>query len=428
MESSHEKAAAEQASIQMRTDQLLERHKKRIQKLKITTEETEGLKEKIRAKLEEHKNLMEDNVESGDYVIHEEPNHYENSVDQVNFEEEEDLINQSMNSQSSSVYAPVRGQGSSGRDQHDRIEDHLIARGKAKKQYMSEQRDAHQRNEAASFPFQPQISESAKALQRDGPFEVRMAKEHDRLLKKKEMQRLQREQEASINQPTFTPTINKHVQVDVGPGNVVERTRAWEASKERKRIQAIYESRSKESQEATHRPQINVRSNQMVAGKRAEDVAEYLYNLAPAQRANLEHRQEEDFYMNVPGNPAITRMAAELQREGPIGERLYANAVEQQLRHRERIERAELEKIERAKAAAAFHSNSQRDMRNMAYRGSGSRSNGTPEHQGHSLYNRAQQTLKKKDKMRQLESKAKEALARPKLSKRSLKIANKMER
>ena len=88
MESSHEKAAAEQASIQMRTDQLLERHKKRIQKLKITTEETEGLKEKIRAKLEEHKNLMEDNVESSDYVIHEEPNHYENGVDQVHFEEE----------------------------------------------------------------------------------------------------------------------------------------------------------------------------------------------------------------------------------------------------------------------------------------------------------------------------------------------------
>ena len=378
MESDHEKTAAEQANIQMRTDQLLERHKKRIQKLKITTEETEGLKEKIRAKLEEHKSLMEDNVESGDYVIHEEPNQYGNGLGEANFEEEEDFINQSMNSESSGVYAPVRGQGNVGRDQHDRIEDHLIARGKAKKQYMNEQRDAHQRNEAAAFPYRPQISETAKALQRDGPFEVRMAQEHALLLKKKEMQRLQREQEASMNQPTFTPTINKHVQVDVGPGNVVERTRAWEASKERKRIQALYEKRSKESQEATHQPQINYRSKQMVAGKRAEDVGEYLYNLAPAQRANLEHRQEENFYMNVPGNPAITRMAAELQREGPIGDRLYTSAVEQQLRHRERIERAELEKIERAKAAATFHSNTQRDMRNMAYRGSGNRSNGTP--------------------------------------------------
>lgn len=428
MESGHENTAAEQASIQMRTDQLLERHKKRIQKLKITTEETEGLKEKIRAKLEEHKNLMEDNVESGDYVIHEEPNHYEKGLDDANFEEDEDFINQSMDSQSSGIYAPVRGQGNAGRDLHDRIEDHLIARGKAKKEYMAEQRDTHQRNEAAAFPFRPQISETAKSLQREGPIELRMAKEHERLLQKKQMQRLQREREASMNQPTFKPTINHHVHVDVGPGNVVERTRAWEASKERKRIQAMYESRSKESEEATHRPQINMRSKQIVAGKRAEDVAEYLYNLAPAQRANLEHRQEESFYTSVPGNPAITRMAAELQREGPIGERLYTKAVEQQLRHRERIERAELEKIERAKAAATFHSNSQRDMRNMAYRGSGDRLSGTPDPQGHSLYSRAQKTLKKKDKMRQLESKAKEALARPKLSKRSLKIAEKMER
>ena len=67
-----------------------------------------------------------------------------------------------------------------------------------------------------------------------------------------------------------------------------------EASKERKRIQALYE-KVQESQEATHQPQINYRSKQMVAGKRAEDVGEYLYNLAPAQRANLEHRQEENF-------------------------------------------------------------------------------------------------------------------------------------
>ena len=79
--------------------------------------------------------------------------------------------------------------------------------------------------------------------------------------------------------------------------------------------------------------------------------------------------KEEKFYEEVPGNPAITRMAAQLQREGPIGDRLYNSAVEQQQRHRERVERAELEKIERAKAAAAFHSNTQRDLRNLASRG-----------------------------------------------------------
>ena len=196
----------------------------------------------------------------------------------------------------------------------------------------------------------------------------------------------------------------------------------------------MYETRSKESAEATHKPQINNRSKQLVAGKRYEDVSEYLYSLAPAQRMHMENMKEEKFYEEVPGNPAITRMAAQLQREGPIGDRLYNSAVEQQQRHRERVERAELEKIERAKAAAAFHSNTQRDLRNLASRGGGrgnidnQNDGGNSAPQGHSLYNRAQQVLKKKDKLRQLESKAKEAQARPRLSKRSLRIANKLEK
>ena len=91
------------------------------------------------------------------------------------------------------------------------------------------------------------------------------------------------------------------MQIDVGPGNVIERTRAWEASKERKRIHAMYERRSRESAEATHTPTINERSRQLVAGKRYEDVTDYLYNLAPAQRMNMANRIEEDFYETVPG-------------------------------------------------------------------------------------------------------------------------------
>ena len=107
----------------------------------------------------------------------------------------------------------------------------------------------------------------------------------------------------------------------------------------------MYETRSKESAEATHQPQINNRSKQLVAGKRYEDVSEYLYSLAPAQRMHMENMKEEKFYEEVPGNPAITRMAAQLQREGPIGDRLYNSAVEQQQRHRERVERAVLERV-----------------------------------------------------------------------------------
>ena len=89
-------------------------------------------------------------------------------------------------------------QGRSGREQHDTIEDHLIARGKAKKEYMEEQRLLHSQEQLNSYPFQPQISETARSLQRTEPVEVRMAKEHERVLQKKEMQRVQREQEAAM--------------------------------------------------------------------------------------------------------------------------------------------------------------------------------------------------------------------------------------
>ena len=46
-------------SIQERTARLLERHKERVQNVQVTDAETEELKQKIRAKLEEHKKLLE---------------------------------------------------------------------------------------------------------------------------------------------------------------------------------------------------------------------------------------------------------------------------------------------------------------------------------------------------------------------------------
>ena len=167
--------AQQHADTKRRTDQLLERHKQRIQKLKVTTEETEGLKEKIRAKLEEHKNLMESSNNNNNSSSNE--NDYSQDYnDDIYDDDEYSNINQSMNSNASSIYAPVRGQGRSGREQHDTIEDHLIARGKAKKEYMEEQRLLHSQEQFNSYPFQPQISETARSLQRTEPVEVRMAK------------------------------------------------------------------------------------------------------------------------------------------------------------------------------------------------------------------------------------------------------------
>lgn len=63
---------------------------------------------------------------------------------------------------------------------------------------MEEQRLLHSQKQINSFSFQPQISKTARSIQRNEPVEVRMAKEHERLLQKKEMQRIQREQEAAM--------------------------------------------------------------------------------------------------------------------------------------------------------------------------------------------------------------------------------------
>ena len=63
---------------------------------------------------------------------------------------------------------------------------------------MEEQRLLHSQKQINSFSFRPEISKTARAIQRNEPVEVRMAKEHERLLQKKEMQRIQREQEAAM--------------------------------------------------------------------------------------------------------------------------------------------------------------------------------------------------------------------------------------
>ena len=101
--------AQQHADTKRRTDQLLERHKQRIQKLKVTTEETEGLKEKIRAKLEEHKNLMESSNNNNNSSSNE--NDYSQDYnDDIYDDDEYSNINQWMNSkaiQSLVVLSPI---------------------------------------------------------------------------------------------------------------------------------------------------------------------------------------------------------------------------------------------------------------------------------------------------------------------------------
>ena len=268
-------------SIQERTARLLERHKERVQNVQVTDAETEELKQKIRAKLEEHKKLLKTGRQN-----------WSNGVDDTVGESESPVET----SPTSSTKYGARGLGRAGREDHENIEDHLLERGRLKQEYREEQRLLREQMNSSAYTFQPQISETAKALNRPKvPIEVRMAREAQKAEDRKEMLRQQREQEEMLKQPTFTPTINKNLVVEMGPGSVVERTMAWEASKERKRLNSVHEQRLKESLQATHTPTINQRSARLVAGTRREDVATHLYKLAPVQRSEMRKCKKGNF-------------------------------------------------------------------------------------------------------------------------------------
>lgn len=410
-------------SIQERTAMLLERHNQRVRNSRIDDSQTEELKQKIRAKLEEHKQLLKDRTSA----ISENPGRQSQAEEFVDRGTEDDENRTSAQTKRSG-YA-VRGLGRAGREEHESIEDHLLERGRLRQEYLEAERRRREETNLANFSFRPHITRNeGEDDPVSEPVEVRMAKETKRAEERLRLKREEREEADRREFPSFTPSINKHITIDLGPGDVVERAMAWESAKERKRHMLTHEQRIRESEEATYRPAVNPRSVALAEangrGAGEHDIYTNLYNLAPARQQAREEMAERHLVDSVPGNPAITRMAAGLRRDGPVGERLYFDAMEQQRRHRERVAQAEIEAIARAKASAEFHSKTQAAMRKHA---NNDDVGGPKQPQGHSLYHRAQNTLKKKDKLRQLENKAKEAQARPRLSKRSLNIAKKMD-
>jgi len=134
----------------------------------------------------------------------------------------------------------------------------------------------------------------------------------------------------------------------------VQRSRQWQERREeniRQQSQRLESDRLAELQEA---PRIDRTSNEIArrqqlaasavgvqpvsAGDRLYAEAE-LRKQASADRADRMHREQ------VPGNPAITRKAAELHREGPVGDRLYQQAMESD-RRRKLVQAQELRRLE----------------------------------------------------------------------------------
>ena len=241
---------------------------------------------------------------------------------------------------------------------------------------------------------QPPTSYEFERVERaEEPYYARLYNDHVRKQERFKERKAQLAAEEAANGPTFRPHINSDKDMErvlPGEGDLSQRLETWRTRRNERRIEA--QNKIIQEQEALMRetPEINAYSHELADeliadGKRHPDVSEHLYSLAPEFDKKVEWMKAQRMAAEVPTTPAITKMAKDLEREGPVGDRLYEAALET---------RAKLQKA-RADAVASD------DIK--AARGCA-----TPEMKakqrskviGHSLYERAVNTRKKKDTMR----------------------------
>ena len=69
--------------------------------------------------------------------------------------------------------------------------------------------------------------------------------------------------------------------------------------------------------------------------KKSSTIGEALYEDAEAAKDRLDALREDTYRREVPGYPAITRLAAEMIRDGPVSDRLYNHAKVQRRKRQE---------------------------------------------------------------------------------------------
>ena len=230
------------------------------------------------------------------------------------------------------------------------------------------------------------------------PYYARLYNDHARKQESFKAREAKIAAEESLHAPTFQPHINSDKEVErilPGEGDLSQRLETWRTRRNQRRIEA--QNKIIQEQEALMRetPAINAYSHELADeliadGKRHPDVAEHLYSLAPEFDKKVEWMKAQQMAAEVPTTPMITKMAKDLEREGPVGDRLYESALET---------RAKLNK-QRADAAAVtiFKQN---------------RGGATPETKakqrshviGHSLYDRAVKQRQDKETMRKKKQK-----------------------
>eukprot|EP00949_MAST-11_sp_MAST-11-sp1_P004762 g4762.t1 len=317
---------------------------------------------------------------------------------------------------------PTPGRGRQGRQDAENVETYLLQRGRESQAQLRRAALEAKREEASEYTFAPTISKKAQNLLREEPVVVRLQREHLRQQEALRISREEQQREAENDLPTFTPHINAGSGAGL-VGDVASRTTAWEERRYARRAESVKQAEEDIEAEMQDNPKINKYSHAIAKrlieqGKRSANVGEHLHSLGAQMEASRRKAEEDMLMEKFPGSPSITRMAAELHREGSVGDRLYQNAVEMQRRREEKAAELEREKMEKSR----FVSTNRRGVV-----GEGNATPEKPRQQGHSLYERAVLSAQKKKLMREKQLEDAQNAARPKLSKRSLKIASTME-
>lgn len=259
------------------------------------------------------------------------------------------------------------------------------------------------RDGTASFqhPSPDQIASRASVrLSRQGePIADRLYNDHARRQQRFRELEARLAAKAARNAPTFEPQINKSSHDPIissggEGGDLSKRLSNWKR-KRSERLAAGKKLREEEEismLKAT--PTINLHSSKIAersiaAGRRDPNVSEHLYSYAPQMEDKLLRMRAQQMANEQPASPLITKMAANLERPGSIGDRLYQAGKDQQ----EKLNKMRKESKDTENRKAKRQAERKFTSETKAAQRSG--------RVGHSLYERAVENMKKKDDMRQ---------------------------
>ena len=174
----------------------------------------------------------------------------------------------------------------------------------------------------------------------------------------------------SANCENFDPT---HLRIPLSLGHnrtasLHDRTSEWNKNRIIKRTKVMEEIVREKEKELTMHPKINKKSKILAKRRRQQlrqstsarkkspvaqtgiaslndddeeedkkpsTIGEALYEDAEAAKDRLDALREDTYRREVPGYPAITRLAAEMIRDGPVSDRLYNHAKVQRRKREE---------------------------------------------------------------------------------------------